>query len=43
MTYFKQGKWIEYYSNGNKKRIVIYDKGDIIKEVKNWNENGTKK
>lgn len=39
MTYFKSGKWIEYYSNGNKKRIIIYDKGDIIKEVKKWNEN----
>ena len=42
MTYFKKGKWIEYYSNGNKKRIIVYDKGEIVKEVKSWNEDGTK-
>jgi antitoxin component YwqK of YwqJK toxin-antitoxin module len=42
MTFLKQGRWVEYYRNGNKKRIIIYDKGDVIKEVRNWNKDGTK-
>lgn len=41
MAFFKQGKWTEYYSNGNKKRIVVYNGGDIKKVVKKWNEDGT--
>ena len=39
-AYVKQGKWTEYYSNGNKKRLVIYDKGEILKVVKEWNVDG---
>ena len=43
LTYFKQGKWTEYYSNGNKKSILIYDQGEVVKEAKSWNKDGTKK
>ncbi|HBS88789.1 MAG: hypothetical protein A2W91_04055 [Bacteroidetes bacterium GWF2_38_335] len=41
-THFKQGRWTEYYPNGNKKRIVRYDIGDIVKVVRSWNQDGTK-
>lgn len=42
MAYFKNGKWIEYYKNGKKKRIVIYNKDEIINVKKEWDENGNR-
>lgn len=43
MTFFKHGKWIEYHKNGNKKRVIIYNKDEIIKVKKEWNEDGSRK
>ncbi len=43
MSYLKHGKWTEFYINGNKKRVVIYDKGEIVKEKREWNEDGSRK
>ena len=37
-AYFKNGRWIEYYPNGKKKRILIYKSGDIEKIRKEWTE-----
>ena len=39
-AFYREGKWIEYYENGNKKRILKYKKGLIKKEVRSWNTNG---
>jgi len=42
MAYFKHGKWIEFYKNGKKKRIVIYNKDEIVSVKKEWDENGNR-
>ena len=39
----KQGKWIEYYKNGNKKQVINYDKGEPTGSWTTYYENGNKK
>lgn len=41
-AFYRHGKWIEYYENGNKKRVVIYEKGLIKKVPRSWNEDGSR-
>lgn len=35
-SYFENGRWIEYYEDGRKKRKVKYKKGEIVKVIKVW-------
>lgn len=39
--YILDGKWTEYYKNGNKKTLVIYKDGKMVKVKKRWNEDGS--
>lgn len=41
-AFYRDGKWVEYYQNGNKKRVVIYEKGLIKKVRRSWKENGAR-
>ncbi len=38
LAFFKNGRWIEYYPNGKKKRILVYKSGEIEKVRKEWSE-----
>lgn len=41
-AYVKEGKWTEFYENGQKKRVVIYKPGKAPKVIKQWDEEGNK-
>lgn len=36
--FFKLGRWTEYYESGCKKRVVLYDRGKLVKEIRNWTD-----
>jgi antitoxin component YwqK of YwqJK toxin-antitoxin module len=38
MAYFENGRWTEYYENGDKKRKVKYKNGEIVKVIKAWKQ-----
>ena len=41
MTFFKEGKWIEYYIDGTKMRVIKYKQGEIVKVIKKWDKEGS--
>ena len=42
VDYFREGRWTEYYKNGKKKRVVLYRKGELVKVIRKWKEDGTR-
>ncbi|PHR47061.1 MAG: hypothetical protein COA32_09055 [Fluviicola sp.] len=42
MSFFKHGRWTHYYANGQKKSVEKYKKGEFIKLMRSWNEDGTR-